>query len=652
MNYVKKLLDSLICEKNISQIADKIPVAESETILAHADELMQQTFTFNRAWDMERCLTPYTLPELDWNTYCNDDPEWCFMLNRMSYLDHLLLASLLTGDLKYASKAKFFILDWIAAHPDIVPEPSTRTLDTGMRVMNWLDALPYFMFLHCLTDSELQQITDSMLQQMRYLKTHYLPKYKTSNWGSIQTCSIVSVLPFLSSSYADDPLYQWARSEMELQFSIQVYPDGMHWEQSTMYHVEVLNHGMKAVYYAQLQHETCPSVVQQQVYAQAKALLHLLAPSGEIDTFGDSDRVCARDVLTRAAILFRDAQFRFAGLDALDAESLYLFGASGADIYAALPSQQPDMLQFDGIDSGIYTARSSWDAAASFTMFTTGSLGSGHGHSDNLHVSLWHQGAPVLIDPGRFTYREDHPLRVQLKSMPAHNSVIIDDKPYCLPSDSWGYADFGLPLKTYARHADSLHYWEGVLLGHDPLQVWIRKLIVIDPAIWMIVDEIKCDGFHEAHSRLHFDPTVVLTPQGDSYHIATTASALSLFCPGESNITFEPCSLRYNEQQAHPVLHSRTAFTDAATLVTTLSREGITVQSVPAFQDLTIPTSDDCVQARKFCLSPTESYTVAVYSQEIYRGKKILSCEDMPYHAKCVVIHEKDGHKQLTLLKA
>ena len=526
MNYVKKSLDCLMHEKNISQLADKIPAAESETILAHADELMQQTFTFNRAWDMERCLTPYTLPELDWNTYCNDDPEWCFMLNRMSYLDHLLLASLLTGDLKYANKAKFFILNWIDAHPDIVPEPSTRTLDTGMRVMNWLDALPYFLFLKCLTDSELQKITDSMLQQMRYLKTHYLPKYKTSNWGSIQTCSIVSVLPFLSSSYADDPLYQWAKSEMELQFSIQVYPDGMHWEQSTMYHIEVLNYGMKVVYYAQLQHETCPPVVQQQVYAQAKALLYLLTPSGEIDTFGDSDRVCARDVLTRAAILFRDAQFRFAGLDALDAESLYLFGVSGADIYAALSSQQPDTLQYDGTDSGIYTARSSWEADASFTMFTTGSLGSGHGHSDNLHVSLWHQGAPVLVDPGRFTYREDHPLRVQLKSMAAHNSIIIDDKPYCLPSDSWGYAGFGLPLKTYARHAGSLHYWEGALLGHDPLQVWIRKLIVIDPAIWMIVDEIRCDGSHEAHSRLHFDPTVVLTPQDGGYHVATTASTL------------------------------------------------------------------------------------------------------------------------------
>ena len=53
--------------------------------------------------------------------------------------------------------------------------------------------------------------------------------------------------------------------------------------------------------------------------------------------------------------------------------------------------------------------------------------------------------------------------------------------------------------------------------------------------------------------------------------------------------------------------------------------------------------------ARNFA---SHGYTVAVYSKEIYRGKKVLSCEGMPYHAKCVVIHEKDGHKQLTVLKA
>lgn len=652
MNFVQQSLNFLAAHKKLAQTAHFIRPDAAKEIIAHADELMHQTFTFNKAWDMERCLTPYTLPVIDWNDHQNDDPEWCFMLSRMDYLDHLLLASLLTGDIAYADKAKEYILNWITAHPTIVSEPSTRTLDTGIRVMNWMEALPYLSMLHALTEDELTRITDSMFAQMQYLKENYLPKYKTSNWGSIQTCAIVSVLPFLRADFLSDPLYQWALNEMTLQFSIQVYPDGMHWEQSTMYHIEVLNYGMKAVHYMGLHLQPCPSAVKEQVYALAKALVGQLTPSGEIETFGDSDRVCARDVLSRAALLFDDPTFRFVGLDELDPESLYVLGVPAAQRYATLPASAPQSMHYDGEDSGMYTLRSSWDKDASFTMFTNGSLGSGHGHSDNLHLSACYQGDPVLIDSGRFTYREDHPLRVQLKGMAAHNGVMIDDKAYCVPSDSWGYADFGLPLKNYVRHAGNLHYFEGAMLGHDPLQVWVRKVIVVDPAIWMIVDEVKCDGAHEAHSRLHFDPAATVSPAGDCHRVTTPHAALTLTCPGTVSYTSEPCSLRYNEQQPHTVVHSKTAFTDSATLITTLCGDGITVQDAPVFQNLTEPTAPDFAQARKFILSPTESYTVAVYSKEIYRGKKVLSCEGMPYHAKCVVIHEKDGHKQLTILKA
>lgn len=652
MNFVQQSLNFLAAHKKLAQTAHFIRPDAAKEIIAHADELMHQTFTFNKTWDMERCLMPYTLPVIDWNDHQNDDPEWCFMLSRMDYLDHLLLASLLTGDIAYADKAKEYILNWIAAHPTIVSEPSTRTLDTGIRVINWMEALPYLSMLHALTEDELTRITDSMFAQMQYLKENYLPKYKTSNWGSIQTCAIVSVLPFLRADFLSDPLYQWALDEMTLQFSIQVYPDGMHWEQSTMYHIEVLNYGMKAVHYMGLHLQPCPSAVKEQVYALAKALVGQLTPLGEIETFGDSDRVCARDVLSRAALLFDDPTFRFVGLDELDPESLYVLGVPAAQRYAALPVSAPQSMHYDGEDSGMYTLSSSWDKDASFTMFTNGSLGSGHGHSDNLHLSACYQGDPVLIDSGRFTYREDHPLRVQLKGMAAHNGVMIDDKAYCVPSDSWGYADFGLPLKNYVRHAGNLHYFEGAMLGHDPLQVWVRKVIVVDPAIWMIVDEVKCDGAHEAHSRLHFDPAATVSPAGDCHRVTTPHAALTLTCPGTVSYTSEPCSLRYNEQQPHTVVHSKTAFTDSATLITTLCGDGITVQDAPVFQNLTEPTAPDFAQARKFILSPTESYTVAVYSKEIYRGKKVLSCEGMPYHAKCVVIHEKDGHKQLTILKA
>ena len=649
MNFMKASLDFLIAEKKINTLSSFLSETEKALIFQRAEELMQQTFIFDKPWDMERCLTPYRLAPLDWNAQRNDDEEWCFMLNRMDYLDYLILASLLSHEIKYAEQAKHYILDWIAAHSQIKPEPSTRTLDTGIRVMNWFEALPYLEFLGCLSDCEREKIGHSMQTQLAYLKDSYLPKYKTSNWGSIQTCAMVSVLPFLLEDYQKDPLYLWAKDEMELQFSIQVYPDGMHWEQSTMYHIEVLNYGMKALYYMGLRKES--SSIQEPVYRLAKSLLYQLTPSGGIETFGDSDRVCARDVFTRAAVLFSDCQFRFAGTESCDLESAYVLGGSGAAHYNAMSAEQPTQLCYDGTDSGMYVIRSSWSPDASFTMFTNGSLGSGHGHSDNLHISLTHKGQEILIDSGRYTYREDDALRTQLKGMQAHNGIILDEHEYCLPSDSWGYADFGLPLKNYVRHAGSIHYLEGYLVGHDPLQIWMRKVIFMAPSIWLIVDEVKADGVHKAHTRFHFDPSLTLKVQGTQLSIEGTSLLMTPpHC--EMLLTKEACSLRYNEQLPHTVLHCKQSFTNHLTQISAFYDRSIQMEAVPVYQNLTEVMSPEIAQARKFILSEQESYTVAICSQEIYKGKKVLSCEGMPYHAKCVVIHQVGDEKQLIVLKA
>ena len=67
------------------------------------------------------------------------------------------------------------------------------------------------------------------------------------------------------------------------------------------------------------------------------------------------------------------------------------------------------------------------------------------------------------------TYREDSPERPYLKGPLAHNVPLLDGRSSCVPKGSWGYSDFGYPLKTYARHADGVHYFEGALVGHDPL---------------------------------------------------------------------------------------------------------------------------------------------------------------------------------------
>lgn len=648
LDYCRQQLQHLAKQKRIFDMDSYLTKEDHALIMKQAKELMDNTFTFDKPWDMERCITPYHFEEIDWNAQRNEDEEWCFMLNRMDYLNYLILAGLISKEDEYLLKGKALILNWIKQHPVIQSEPSTRTLDTGIRIMNMMETLPYIYSTHLLEEDELALIMQSIDDQIHYLKDQYLKKYTLSNWGSIQTCAILSILPLYKEHYVSDPIYQWAYEELSTQFQIQVYDDGMQWEQSTMYHIEVLNYGMKALYYQSIYGIPVHPILSKQVYALADALFYQVTPAYEIETFGDSDRANVQDVFTRAATLFSQPQWKTAGYPRFDLESLYTFGCEYADSYQRLKQQIPSSNVYDGIDSGMYVIRSSWESDASFTMFTNGSLGSGHGHSDNQHISIYHKGIPILIDPGRYTYREDHPMRVELKSMHAHNGVIVDGKEYCLPSDSWGYHDFGIPCKTYVRHIQNLHYIEGIMLGHDPLQVWIRKVVVIDPGIWMVMDEIKEDGNHTMKTVFHCDPMIHAAQKNDHVQLG------SLSMTGEVPAIVEKgrCSLRYNELSDHDIVCYTKDFLDEATQCICIADQKISIEEALIYQNGTIPMSNDMVSARKFVLSDKESYTVAVFHKEIFKGKKICECEGMPFHAKCIVVHEINGKKELIRLRA
>lgn len=359
LSYIKKQLQFWADKKDVLHVKKILTKEDQILVKRKSEELIQNIFTFDKPWDMERCQIPYKLETLDWNIQLNDDEEWCFMLNRMDYLNYLVLSD-------HIEYAKTLILNWIEAHPTIQPEPSTRTLDTGIRLMNFFEALPYLYANSLLSDEEITTIAKSMLDQCAYLKEHYIPKYITSNWGSIQTCAMISILPMIEEQ---SDIYAWAFNEWKRQIQAQVYPDGMHWEQSTMYHIEVLNYCMKAMYYSE---QELP-----QIHALARAIFLQATPHKEIETFGDTDRSNIQDVMTRASFLFNEPTWKSIAFHTFDMESLYTLGAKNAKIYLESQAIESNELHFDGKDSGMYTSRSSWKEDANFTMFTNRSLGSG-----------------------------------------------------------------------------------------------------------------------------------------------------------------------------------------------------------------------------------------------------------------------------------
>ena len=656
LDVIRTRLERAAGQMRLSEVGERLAGRDLTGLLARADEVMADTYTFTKTWDMERCRVPFALSGgvYDWNVVNNDDEEWCFMLNRMDYLEDLALAALVKGDASYARKAAWLIESWVDAHPVIVPELSTRTLDTGIRIRSMVGVLPALDLVGELSDALLEKTVRSVRDQIASLRERYVPKYETSNWGSIQTLATLTVLAVLEDDPTSDPDWAWASERVESQLAAQVYPDGIDWEQSTMYHVEVLLYALRALHVLEVRSIELPRGLREAASRLSRGLCAQMMPSGEIDAQGDSDRCDIRGLLALCAGVLGDGALKAAaGRDHLDAGDLFAFGCDVEDALTARPVE-PDALPcaFDGMDSGLFVARSSWGRDANLTIFSSGPLGSGHGHSDNLHVTAVYRGVPVLVDGGRYTYREDSPARPFLKGPHAHNVPLLDGRSSSVPKGSWGYDGFGYPLKTYVRHAGGAHYLEGALVGHDPLHVLVRKLVALDCGIWVAADEALADGEHELISRFQLDPAAHAVAERDAARVCCAAGELILGSTGAVSLSRGQVSLDYNALSDCDVIEARASLLDRGSLLWWLAPADVRVRAVPVLRNLDTPVGPELAEALRFELPGGEFHTVALFHGEVYAGVKAFSCEGVSFHAKAVLIHGNASSRELTVLRA
>lgn len=645
---------------------------EAEKILAQADRLMAHTFSFEDRWDMEPCREPFTLKEMIWDRSPNGDPEWIFMLNRHEYMNKLLIAGWLTGDKAYVEKLKWFLFHWIQANP-ILPEGTvtTRTIDTGIRCMSWQYLLLHLLGEGLMEEREAAGILESMKEQFASLRKRYIGKYTLSNWGVLQTASICNGYLWFHEYLPSDGTEDWAWQELERQIGLQVLDDGAHWEQSMMYHMEVLLACMKLLAscraWVRIENRTefwrDTDWLEKAVDRMSRYVLFASGPDHLQIAQCDSDVTDVRDVMVKAAVLTGDGRYRYAGYDTADLDSAWMFGSAGVTGYSAMAGRKPESLSLAAADAGHIFFRSSWEEDSHFTYMKCGPLGSGHGHADLTHISLHYRGCPILVDSGRYSYVEEEPLRPFLKSAQAHNVCVIDGESHGRPRGSWGYDSFGQSFKNYYREQGPVHYGEmayhGCLMSGAHYLV-IRKVMAVDQGIWMIVNDIRCDGGHEVKEYYHLDSAVQGTPMGTGTDGAGECWRLcsggydAMTVLGSRPFEAVPCviSKQYNQKEKSTCLVRKTGFTDRITDWTCLFGEGTEAEKTQVFQyGSSRPETEEQVTAMSFCLSPDESWDFLVWNQETWQGGKIHDCRGVPVYAKAAAIHTINGNTTLYRLR-
>lgn len=525
--------------------------AEKNALIKRADRLVDDVMVFDEEWDMERCPTPYhiTFP-LAWEESRNGDPEWMWMLNRHKYLITLAKAYALTKDTKYVEKWLELINDWIFYHtnePGTYRRTSFRTLDTGMRLRNWLFCLD--IFRQCpelkvlLSEDRLTNIAVSIMKQSDFLQTAYLyDQTPISNWKVLEMNGValasIFFAPILDTTadltYSVDGL----RECLTLQFNA----DGLHWEQSFMYHVDIFTCLLEV-------EETMSRFSQRAlftdelntIFAASKAFVK---PNKKQSPVGDSDEENLSAFITYASLILSSPTGKYLGETTPSLETLFHYGYYALRDYDAINSTQPTEKFIPLENSGYVFTHTTWQADEVFTMLKAGPQGGGHGHCDFGHFDVQKGPDYLLSDSGRYTYLEgtaDEDRQI-FKAAPSHNSTTMDHQEFTEQTASWSFGHVAHSLPLFTKKIADKAYVEATHLGYltsDSAVVTQRKVFYLAENLWLIVDNFITGEEHTYQQYFNFPSTALTqTDKGIFAYHGEAGNVLTLTFPNSDDVSF------------------------------------------------------------------------------------------------------------------
>lgn len=636
---------------------------ECDEIIKKSNLLLDNTFLFEEKWDMEQCPTKYKLDPINWVQSPNGDEEWVFMLNRQEYLYQLVVAYYLTKEDKYIKKWKFFLLDWIDKNKvdPLNPLLSLRVIDTGIRCLSWVKSLLLIGDSNLLNDSELDKIIKSLDEQVEFLKDRNREKYKLSNWGVLQTTGMIASKIFTNENFLDDPIFKWALENYEEQLSIQLFDDGLHWEQSPMYHVEVLLSSLKLINIAKELNVELPNNIYNYLKTMAKPLIYTTKPDYKQVMQSDSDDTDTRDILVKSAMLFEDGSLKFRGYPKADFDSAWCFGEKYVSIYNNLSIIIPKERNKYFEDAGNLYLRTGWEENSTFSYFHNGTLAGGHGHADLFHYNINFKGKDFLIDPGRYTYLEDNKYRNYLKSPFAHNTLVIDNNPFTEVKNSWEYYKLAEPIKNYVKLTEGINYIEMMFLGeldNKENYLAIRKVVNIEPNIWIIVDNIKIKGSHKINKFYHMDENVNCNIEKHISNLEKDNEKIVInhFNIDDLKVKNDIISKNFNVLIDSKTIVTEKEFKDSIVSFDVIygkeNNDDIKINLGALYQaGNEKPLNNNEVTALEILVNG-KKYVIVITHREIFKGCKLLKYNnEIPVYGKCVVIEETNKAKKYIKLK-
>lgn len=624
---------------------------ECALVTRDAQRVLDNTFLYDAPWDMEQTHTPvHFAGAIDWELCPAGDPEWTYMLARHGFVLHLAQAFALTGRGAYADKAFALMRDFMRRAPLTQAARATtwRSLDTGIRAVNWLQAWELLRAAGVPEGFE-AELRAGVRAHADYLAGVDTPFCRLSNWGVIGNTGLYAAALFLG----DEPLAAQAAQRLADEVSLQILPDGCQWEHSPMYHAEVLDALLKTVRFAKRAGRELPEGIARAAQRMCRACLLAARPDHHQFLQGDSDDTDVRGLITQGAVLFSDPVLKAGGYPHADFDTLFGASAAACEAYEMLACTPAEPAAFLAASGNCYL-RTGWSAEDTCTHFFCGSMGGGHGHADLLHIDVAACGGSVLVDSGRYTYVES-PERLWLKSCEAHNTVTVDGRPFTECTGTWtcgkkarhesvSMACDGDWMLAHGGHL-------GYCIGEQPVFVE-RTVLQLGKSVTFVADRAAGAGAHTFERFFHFAPgETKLVPGGALWH-SGGAQAKLLHLSGESaSLAQTMYSLHYNSLGQKPTLTLRSAADGAhfmpAVLVTGEGCGEASLCAVPVTSEKTGEAVPEAL-ARAFVVRVpgAEDVTVLFADPEATQGVELLRAGGACGYGRVIV---RQGARQSVL---
>ena len=612
---------------NLKSLVHEGRISYAKDYLQNAKLVLNNQFRFQHAYDMEPSPEIYQLNS--WLKSPNGDPEWLYVLKRQEYLQDLLYSYLQTNEVKYLFEIKTLIFEWLKNNDmqDSIRYKTWRTIDTGIRLLNWSKPLSYLISKEIINLEEITQINDSVKRQAKYLRDNYIEKYDLSNWGVLITTGILTFSAehpdVISSQIAD-----WALKKLIQELKLQIDETGLQWEQSPLYFIEVFRSSLSVVASFKANGEPVPQDIIVVLKRMLQVCDYLVKPNGQLLQQGDTDSIKIDDLIATAKYLldgqyYPDAYYDF----------LLISLADNAEVDFA-SQDLTTKKYYDSVISGNFFFKDT--SKKDYWHIYNGNLGSGHGHAASGHIDLVINNEDIFLDPGRYTYVNSHERR-NLKSGYSHNVVLVDNSFPTVPLNSWKFSTVVSNQRNEVQHFKKFDCVKCSYIDKKAKYIVTRYYIWIKAhEIMVVVDVVENTGKHLQSDNWIFSPMCKMKEITRSQiKISTEKNEYYLF-HSLKKVEFEKqiISDRYNQLQDTFKLIISDKFENNNVSYTVIGKKDVieNVEHVNSVRNGKVDTSDIHNYGLVISLKGKKKITVDIQHQNTIKGNKLYFINNLPFY--------------------